>query len=156
MADKTPALDLVLSPDRPIVRVDKKSYELRTINELTLVQFKRLETIGPQLGALLQSDALTKDQGEDLSRLLAEVCQLALLAPPTLHAKLGDLNRILIVDCFMTLLPPTLVQRMRATPMRQDATRPPAPPTGTPSSVASNGSTAGIRSGGRARSHSGS
>ena len=142
----SPVLDLTTDSQRPTVRIDQVAYELRTSNDLTLQSFKELERITPRVGALMLQEALSVDEGRELSQLLDTVCRMALVAPEAVQAGLGDVHRVLIFKVFSELLTPSL-QRAGAELMRQ-------PADGMRSSRGSSASTAAPRRAGSRRPRS--
>jgi hypothetical protein len=144
-------LDLLLTndADRPTVRLSGVEYEMRLKSDFTLEEHRRLERIGPRLGALLLKDELTPDEDAETSALLAGACQLALVAPGDVLARLGVTNQIDIAHAFFTLSTPSL-QRTRA---RAEVAAP--RPAGKTSSRGSSGSTAARRTSGSGRRRSG-
>ncbi len=150
MATPNRVLDLTTDHDRLTVRIDGADYPLRTANDLTLDAYKTLERIGPQIGALLRLDALTPEQGQELSQLLDQACRLAIVAPDPVQDRLSDVNRVQIFRVFTQLLAPTLVQAARAIDLARH------PVAGMKPFRASSGSTAGRPKAGSPRPRSAS
>jgi hypothetical protein len=136
MAIVQPVLDLTTDLERPTVKIDQVAYLLRTARDLTLDAYKALERATPRIAALLLADVLSADEGQELSHLLDSACQIALIAPEAVHAKLGDVQRMQIFQVFTERLTPKL--RMAASARPTTAGR----AAGTKPSRGSNGSTA--------------
>jgi len=124
MATPDRVLDITTDRTRPTVRIDHVEYLLRTSNDLTLDTYKTLERIGPRIGALLLLDALTPPQGQELSQLLDQACRIALVAPTTVHDRLGDVHRASVFQVFTQLLTPSLVRALRAASPRATGLKP--------------------------------
>jgi hypothetical protein len=128
-------LDIDTVVERLHVRIDGVPHLLSHPNALSLQGHLRMEKIGPRMGELLIASAqreLTGDEAEELDHLLKEGCRLVLEAPDSVHAKLRDTHRVLILQVF------TQLQSRLATGVGQTTT--PAR-TGAKSSRGSRGST---------------
>jgi hypothetical protein len=105
-AAKSALLELEL-PERLIVRVNGRAYELLTPADLPLAAYRTIQRFGPRIAVLSNPgrETTTKAEAEELTQLLDRVCRLVLVAPDDVHARLGDLNRVLIAGAFFTQLP---------------------------------------------------
>jgi hypothetical protein len=110
-----PRADLLTARDRPVVKIDGATYQLRTSNDLTLEVFRRLERDGPRLTALLArvetDDQLTQTDEGDLTALLAELCADVLLAPARVLARLQEAHRLAIYTAFSKALAAELAEQ---------------------------------------------
>ena len=146
-APTAPLLDLTVSIDRPFIAVNGVNYDIRTAGDLTIGEYKSLWSLAPQLSTLLAKTDATKEQDAARSRMLDDVCRLALMAPDEVHKSLGDVNRMKIFGVFTSLLFPSAAQAR--------ATRGAAKGKGgTRSSRGSRGSTAARRATGSPKSPS--
>jgi hypothetical protein len=103
-------LEVDLPPDRLIVRVNGYPHELLRPADLPLAAYRTIQRVGPRIAVLSGPvRETTKAEAEELTQLLDRVCRLVLVAPDDVHARLGDLNRVLIAGAFFTQLPPDLV-----------------------------------------------
>src|SRR5688500_16166781 len=103
-------LDLSTLVDPTHAQIDGAFYVLRHPESLSLFQLKRVETYMPRIGALLQQDHNTAEEEAEVARLLDVVCRDVLDAPPEVHARLSDVQRLAIVDAFTKLRVPTRAQ----------------------------------------------
>lgn len=121
-----PLLEINTLITRPFLIIDKKRYELRTRDEFTYLtdrdHLRRFE----RLGRLLQLTKTSKAQRTERDGLVDDFCQLILIAPPKVHAKLDYPNRLKIIEGFSSLLLPTLTAGATpaTTPRRATRTRP--------------------------------
>lgn len=143
-------LNLLTNETRPTVRINGVEYEMRLSSDFTIEEYRRFETLGPRLAALLLQETLSAGEAVEREALADEGCRLALVAPEVVLARLGGPNRIAILEAFITL----------STPSRQPtgATTAPAakPSSGTRSSRGSSGSSAGRRPSGSGKRRSAS
>ncbi len=97
-----PLLDIAVLTERPAIKIGGRRYEVRTPKELPLLKLRRFELMGQRLqeiGAINLAEATDADDAE-LSGILDDLCRLVLVAPAGVHAKLGDLDRMAIVNVF--------------------------------------------------------
>ena len=133
MAAKTPLLDLSTLIERETIRIDAKPYEIRSANELSIFDQRRLADQAKRVGTLL-TDKPADDDGE-AHRLLDAICKTILIAPVHIHEKLSDTQRLAICEVFLPLLLP----RRAGTGAQAE---PATPPIGASSSPDSSGSMA--------------
>jgi hypothetical protein len=136
-ASPPPLLDLATDRVRPIVKIDSVPYELRTSDDLALEAYRTIERLGPRIAVLLRQETLTPADSRELSTHLRTAVEIGLVAPPEVHAALGDIHRIQIAKVFFELCVPSL---LRARASLEALTAVPRP--GTKSSPGSNASTA--------------
>lgn len=103
-----PVISLSTVPDRKVVAIDGVGYYLRTLEDLSLAQLHTVQRLSPTISALLAMDALTAEQEVGLMRSLAEICAIALEAPPDVLEKLQPVNRMMVFRLFSDLLLPRL------------------------------------------------
>jgi hypothetical protein len=99
-------LDLNTIVEKLHVRIDGVPHHFSHPDALTLQGHLRMERIGPRMGALLEAvaaGATTDADDQELALLLDEGCRLVLDAPDSVHAKLLDTHRVLILDAFTQL-----------------------------------------------------
>lgn len=141
MADSSKRiLDLTTDDPRPVIAIDKIDYPIRSGGDLTLEQYRYLESVMPRAAVLLDKDKLTGDEGTELETLLGTVVPIALEAPAAVLAKLRPLQNLMVFQTFMTLSTPGLEAATRALQAAQGASL-----NGTKHSPASSGSTAARR-----------
>ena len=151
ISSSTPVLSLSTLVECPVVAIDGERYALHPADSLSLFVRMELEATERQLSQLLSAPARTNVEKADVARLLDQVCRKVLEAPDAVHAKLTDVQRMLICEVFIRLPRASRLQTEAARPRRR------VPPLrGANSSVGSPGSTAGVPSNGSARSRSGS
>ena len=143
-----PILDLTTEHERQNIRVDGVPYRIKDPNDLTLSEFSTIEHLAPRVAELLATKTRSKAQDTALSSLLGTLCGIALVAPPEVCDRMGDLNRLYVFQAFTALLSPSLL-RTRAGLMG-------GPLGGTKRSRGSSASTAGSRRRGSRRSPSAS
>lgn len=138
MANPIPVLDLNTLTERPLVAIDGLTYPLRAVEDFSILEHQTHVGQVQRFAALMNIPALTATEETELAALLKSYCQRVLAAPPEVHAKLSDVQRLQVVMTFVRLLglPGRIPGALTA----------PAPATGTgaTSSPASPGSTAGI------------
>ena len=152
--DVKPLLTLDTLAVHDQVAIDGVRYDLRKGDELSVVDYQRLAHQLPQLGSLLQREALTPEEEETAQSLLDRVCRTVLVAPDAVHARLTDLHRVSIVTVFaedftrLGRTSPGLLMLARATTRQQTPPTRATRRTGATSRRASRGSTAGTRTAG--------
>lgn len=144
-----PLLDLTVALDRPCVRVNGVNYQIRTATDLTIGEYQHLSFVAPQLSALLAKKDASKEEDAERSRMLDDLCRLAVNAPDEVHDSLGDVNRMKVFSTFTSLLFPSAV-RARAERVAVTARA----KAGSGSSRGSRGSTAARRATGSPKSPS--
>ena len=90
---EVPLLDLDTLLHRPTVRIDGVSYELRTEDEMSIVESHEVTQQGKRLDKLLGQETLSDPDKKTLVALLDTLCRRVLLAPDDVHAKLRDPQR---------------------------------------------------------------
>jgi hypothetical protein len=128
--------------EREFIRIDGQSYDLRSVDDLSILDYRRLAKMGEQLKPLMQAyedDTLTPEQATDFDDRLDRLCRAVLEAPSDVFSKLQTVHRLNIALAFMGLSLPRLRQARAA---QLEA----MPPSKTPSSRrGSRGSTAARR-----------
>lgn len=104
MASPNPILDLKTLTSRQQVRIDGRLYELRSPDELSLLAYRQHAARFVRLGALLQKKSINATESKEQAALLDGLCRLILDAPPQVHARLHDGQRLQIAEVFSRLL----------------------------------------------------
>jgi hypothetical protein len=87
------------------VAIDAKRYELKTLDDLSLPDFKRLQLAAPlltDLGAQSDSDPTQLVVAEEL---IADLVRAVLLAPEPVQKRLSVNHRLSILVAFMNNIP---------------------------------------------------
>jgi hypothetical protein len=108
MADKTPSvptplLDLDTLTERPFVLIDKVKYELRTPEELSVVEYHRLGKIGARLDAIENIKDPTEEDEQEFNALLNTLSGRVLLAPNEVKARLKSVQLVAVAVAFTRL-----------------------------------------------------
>ncbi len=127
--------------DEIAVSIDGQQFFVRNPDAMPVLDYVRIEIGIGRFGALLIKDAVTDEERDEASRIVAWVSRAVLAAPETEHAKLSDQQRYQILDFFWQRL-----QQQRGKRKTQEA--PAKAPTGESSSPDSQGSTEAIPSAG--------
>lgn len=109
-ATAAPLLDLQTLTTRHSIAIDGAAYELRTFDDLSIVDYHQTPRRAARIYGLLREETLTSEQEHELSRLVDQVCRIILDAPQAVHAKLKDWQRLKIFQTF------TLLSRVTAPP----------------------------------------
>lgn len=107
MASTDPVLTLNTLTDRTRIKINNKTYELRSRDEFAFLSYRRHARRFARLSELLQAKTSTAAQEKEQSALLDELCRVVLDAPPAVHAGLRDPHRMQILAVFSGLLRPT-------------------------------------------------
>ena len=99
---RKPVLELTTTSDapRPLVRINGKNYEMRTVRDLSIPNTRALARVLPRLSVLVERDQLTAAEGKELGTLLDEALPIALDAPPAVLAQLGEVDGLRVIDAF--------------------------------------------------------
>ncbi len=148
MAD--PILDLSTLVDRPKIRIDGRLYELRSPDELSVLDSQRLTSAGKRIDALAgASDPAGEGDTRELAELIDDVTRRVLVEiPEAVFASLSQMQKLSICEVFTGLL---LGRRMAlAGAIARKLTDSPkdTPSTGATPSRDSSASTAAIPTGG--------
>lgn len=109
MADKTPTpaptalLDLDTLTERPFVLIDKVKYELRTPEELSVLEYHRLGKIGARMNAIEELDEPGGTDEQEYEQLLTTLSGRVLLAPDEVKARLKAGQCVQIAVAFTRL-----------------------------------------------------
>ncbi len=104
MADKTePLLNLDTLVEHRTVRIDRVEYDLLNPEEVSLLDYHRIQKQSNRVAAMMEAAEMTDEQAEDLSRLLDSLCKFVLRAPEEVHAKLIDTNKLRVIEVFTNL-----------------------------------------------------
>jgi acid phosphatase family membrane protein YuiD len=104
MAD--PILDLSTLVDRPKIRIDGTLYELRSPDELSVLDSQRLTSAGKRIDALAgASDPAGEDDSGELAGLIDDVTRRVLVEiPETVFESLSQIQKLSICEVFTGLL----------------------------------------------------
>jgi hypothetical protein len=92
---------LTISTKRTTIKIDGTPYALRTLREITLQRRDSRAQLA-RIGELLKThETLTASKKKELMRLLETFTALVVIAPPAVHRKLTDANRLSIVEFFV-------------------------------------------------------
>jgi hypothetical protein len=108
MADKIPSvptalLDLDTLTERPFVIIDGVRYELPKSDELSVLTNHRLTKLGMGLKAIEDLDDPSESDDAEYERLLKQLCDLVLIAPDDVKARLLSGQRVAVAMAFTQL-----------------------------------------------------
>jgi hypothetical protein len=103
LTDRPPLLDLATLITRPVVRIDGALYELRSPDEVSVLEYARLTALGAKADALEMLEDPTEAQEAEYARLMDTICRKVLLAPDEVHAKLTSDQRGAVALTFTRL-----------------------------------------------------
>jgi hypothetical protein len=107
MADPTPThaplLDLDTLTERAFVLIDGVRYELPKSDELSVLTNHRLTKLGIGLSAIENLENPSESDDEEYERLLKQLCDLVLLAPDDVKARLLSGQRVAVALAFTQL-----------------------------------------------------
>lgn len=151
MAETTTGLDPVLSLDtlseRRHVKINGEPYELLSAAQLPLVAYNRIGRVAKQLAAIGPNGDgdLSDEQVAQVARALDDVVASVLVAPAETRAKLSDIQKLQIFDCFS---PGAMTKSPAVAPVVTTG----GPSTGASTSPGSSGSTGAARASGSRKS----
>lgn len=100
---KEPVLDLNTLIVRPTIRVDGETYELFSIDELSILDSQRLTAWGKEIEKLAEED--DEASADYLAELVAKVARKAIVdMPHEIFAKLTESHHTAIAEVFTALL----------------------------------------------------
>lgn len=106
-------LELSTAPDPGLtIRIDRRVYRLRRPETLSLPDVNKLNRIAPRIGRLLLEENPSDEAFTDISAGLAQICDLVLDAPPDVRARLGDQQRLKIMEQLLPHTEPAARQRV--------------------------------------------
>lgn len=100
MAD--PLLSIATLIERKTVSIDGKRYELRSPDELSVLDSHRFAAWAKKLGELQQS--AEEEPNPEIEELVTRITRLALIAPDEVHERLSGVHRIAVAEVFTGLL----------------------------------------------------
>jgi hypothetical protein len=108
MADKIPSvptalLDLDTLTERPFVLIDQVKYELRTPEELSVLEHRRLGKIGARLDVIEQLEDASEEDEQEYDQLLKTLTGRVLLAPDEVKARLKTAQCVAVAVAFTRL-----------------------------------------------------
>lgn len=96
-------LSLQTVTEYPTVDIDGKRYQLLPADAMSIFDRITLESDEARAGAIITSDARTPAEENELGELLDVLCRKVLVAPPEVHNKLTDVQRMLLYEAFLGL-----------------------------------------------------
>jgi hypothetical protein len=98
------------------VVIDGKSYALKTSNELSLSEVEKLRREGPALTELYRkfTQSNSPTDAAAVSKKLDVLCRIVLVAPNAVHRRLGDVNRLRVIEQFTKVGQPVLSREISA------------------------------------------
>lgn len=100
---RPPLLNLDTLTERPIVSIDGVPYEMRSPDEISVLEFSRLGKLGRRMDAIEALEESSDEQQQEYERLLDRVCRAVLLAPDDVHQRLRPQQRAAVVMTFTRL-----------------------------------------------------
>lgn len=110
---RTPVLDLSTVVQRPTIKIDGKTYELRTAEELPWLLYRGYAGTFQQAGALLANPNRTDQEDSALEKLLVPLVQAIVDAPKAVLKRLSNDQRWAVLTVFSQLL---LAEKTRRRP----------------------------------------
>jgi hypothetical protein len=103
MSDSGHLLDLDTITERPVIRIDGATYQIRSPGELSVVESHRFGRWGQRIDALTNADG--EEAEAELNALVDKVSRGILVdVPDDVFAKLSGAHRWAIIDLFTGLL----------------------------------------------------
>jgi hypothetical protein len=130
-----PILNLDTLTTRAIVKIAGTSYEVRNLEELPILGYRRLEHQRARLTDLMvkadAAETVEAAEAHEISQLLDRMCRQILDAPDAVLAALTDLERFAVLDFFYELRAmrtPTPVGAIETSATKIGALMPPGSP----------------------------
>lgn len=99
-----PLLDLDTLTERPKIIIDKQLYEIRSADELSLVEHHRLRRQGERIEALMNAADLDDSGEAELERLVVQVSDFVMVdVPDEVRARLRQGQRLQVIEVFTRL-----------------------------------------------------
>ena len=92
----TPLLDLDTLAERPFVLIDQVKYELRTPEEVSVLEHRRLGKLGARLDAIEKTEDPSEEEEQEYEQLLKTLSGRVLLAPDEVKARLNSSQRVAV------------------------------------------------------------
>jgi predicted DNA-binding protein (UPF0251 family) len=105
-----PLLNLTTLVERRTIAIDGAEYELLAPGQVSLLMFHRIGLRVKQAEEMraIKPEDVSKDQLEELSTSLDEITSLILKAPAKVRARLSDVQKLAIMQCFTQTPPPAV------------------------------------------------
>lgn len=129
-----PILTLDTLTEYPTVQIDGHAYALLPADALPVDAYQQFERVSTRFTALWKKPDRTPEERTELAQLLDTLCRAVLQAPPDVHERLSDIQRLQIAQAFLELPHVGLQGLGQRTTLK--------PSTGASSPRGSNGSTA--------------
>jgi hypothetical protein len=101
-----PLLSLDTLAERHTILIDGQSYGIKNVKELSAVEYHLFGLKMPRLSALVsKGEDISADEAREVSNILAYLCRVIVVAPPEVHSRLSELQRLQIIDLFPKLSP---------------------------------------------------
>jgi len=117
-----PILDLDTLTPYDFINVDATRYDLLRSDQLSLVQFHRIQQLCPRFDELMAKPTLTEDEEAEMTSVLGAITRLVLRAPDEIVSRLNDFQLLQVVLTFIRISP-----RMPGRTTRSTVATPPAP-----------------------------
>lgn len=100
-----PLLDLSTLIERPNIAIDGELYEIRSPDELSVLDHHRVASQGKRLDELFELSTLNSDEQKELTKLIADLTDFVMVGvPPDIRGKLTESQRMDVASVF-TVLP---------------------------------------------------
>lgn len=114
MADE-PILELTTLVRRPKIAIDGERYEIRSPDELSVLDHQRLASLGTRLQKLMDKAELTTPEEKELGELIPTISAKIMVGVPiAIAARLSDEQRLKVIEVFTSLLPEQLAGLVEA------------------------------------------
>jgi hypothetical protein len=115
MIEHAPLLNLDNLSEFPTVIVHGERYALVPPDALTAIDYHRYGRMAPRLEALWNQDDFTDAEAQEFETILDRLTRIVLKAPAVVHEKLTDVQRLQIVQTFLSLSRPQILLPAPAT-----------------------------------------
>ena len=93
-------LEISTITQRCSVKIDGQSYEIVSMDELSVVDYHRLGRKGLRIDFLMGKADASDEELAEVRAILDDLCRRVVLAPDEVHAKLSDGHRLNLVRAF--------------------------------------------------------
>lgn len=99
-----PLLEIETLIERPTIIIDEEAYEIRSPDELSVIDTHRLSSQGRRLNALMSRDKIKPAEKKELSKLLHAISDFIMVGVPNdIRDNLSDPQRMEIAEVFTAL-----------------------------------------------------
>jgi hypothetical protein len=99
----TPLLTLDTLTEYPTIVIDGTAYALLPPDALPITTYQTFSELAGRFDALWKQKTRAADEEQQLADVLDQICRLTLQAPPDVHGRLTDLQRLQITQAFLEL-----------------------------------------------------